>query len=66
MQILTTEGFRETNDQEVIEKYARDMLMELERAYNYFRVKLKAAKPFPVQGVGYVIPPLAKEDLELA
>lgn len=66
MQILTENGLREVPDQQVIEEYAKFMLMPLERAINYFRIRMRGAKPFPVQGLGRVIPSRFQEDLEIA
>lgn len=63
MQILTTEGFREIEDTEVVGAYATYMLMPLERARNFFRVVMQGRQPFPVQGLGFVIPNDLTEDI---
>lgn len=66
MQILTENGFKEVDENEVIGAYAIYMMMPLERARNYFKVFMKGATPFPVQGLGFVIPPALRENLEIA
>lgn len=63
MQILTAEGFREIDENEAVGAYAEFMLMPLERARNFFRVVMQGRQPFPVQGLGFVIPNGLTEDI---
>lgn len=64
MQILTETGFKELPEEEVVGAYATYMLMPLERARNFFRVVMQGQTPYPVQGLGFVIPSGLSEDLE--
>lgn len=65
MQILTPNGFREMEEDEVVGIYAHHMLMPLERARNFFRVVMQGQAPYPVQGLGFVIPSGLSDDLEI-
>lgn len=56
MQILTKDGFRELPEEEVVGAYSSYMLMPIERARKFFRVVMQERQPFPVQGLGFVIP----------
>lgn len=56
MKILTENGFKELPEDEVVGAYSSYMMMPLERAKNFFRVVMQGRQPFPVQGLGFVIP----------
>lgn len=62
MQILTENGYREVPEEEVIAKYAAWMLMPIERARRFIRVRMQGSAPYPIQGFGFLIPPGLMED----
>lgn len=62
MKILTKDGIKELPEEEVIGAYASNMLMPIQRARNYFKTFMAGATPFPVQGLGFVVPERIMED----
>lgn len=61
MQILTEKGYLELPEEEVVRRYANWMLMPLERARRFINIVMQGTRPYPVQGLGFVIPPALME-----